>query len=131
MCIFCDIIEGKIPSYKVYEDEKVIGILDISQVTKGHCIVMPKKHVANILEADDETANACMHAAKSLAQTVVTKTNANGVNILTNCKEAAGQTVDHLHFHVIPRFDETDAISITFNESDNKDLDAIHKLITE
>ncbi len=131
MCIFCSIINGEIPSYKVYEDENVLGILDISQVTKGHCILMPKRHVANILEADDETAKNLMVASKHLAQTIVSKTNANGVNILTNCKEAAGQTVDHLHFHVIPRFDESDAIEITFNDSNITNLEDIHTLLTK
>jgi Diadenosine tetraphosphate (Ap4A) hydrolase and other HIT family hydrolases len=61
MCIFCDIIDHKIPSKVVYEDEDVLAILDISQVTYGHTIVMPKKHYKNILEADDETVCKCMH----------------------------------------------------------------------
>ena len=101
MCIFCDIIEGKIPSKKVYEDDRVLAILDISQVTYGHTIVMPKQHVKNILEADEETVTACMKVVHSLARQIVTNTKAAGCNILNNCNEVAGQSVDHLHFHII------------------------------
>jgi len=68
MCIFCDIIEGKIPSKVVYEDEDVMAILDVSQVTYGHTLVMPKKHVANILEADSYTAAKCMETVRVLAK---------------------------------------------------------------
>lgn len=85
MCIFCDIIDRKIPSEIVYEDADVLAILDISQVTYGHTLVMPKKHTDNFLQADDKTVTACMLAAHKLAKQIVHKTKANGVNILTNC----------------------------------------------
>ena len=129
MCIFCDIINHKIPSSVVYEDDKVLAILDISQVTYGHTLVMPKKHVRNIIEADEETVTDCIKAAKKLAAQIVTNTKANGVNVLTNCGEAAGQSVDHLHFHIIPRYDENDAIDLKFNESPKQDLAEVLKTI--
>lgn len=129
MCIFCDIIDHKIPSSVVYEDEKVLAILDISQVTYGHTLVMPKKHVRNIIEADEETVLACVSIAKKLAGQIVKNTKANGVNVLTNCGEAAGQTVDHLHFHIIPRYDENDAIDLKFNESAKQDLNEVLKTV--
>lgn len=129
MCIFCDIIDHKIPSSVVYEDEKVLAILDISQVTYGHTLVMPKKHVRNIIEADEETVLACVSTAKKLAGQIVKNTKANGVNVLTNCGEAAGQTVDHLHFHIIPRYDENDAIDLKFNESAKQDLNEVLKTV--
>ena len=129
MCIFCDIIDHKIPSAVVYEDEKVLAILDISQVTYGHTLVMPKKHVRNIIEADEEAVLACVSVAKKLAAQIVTNTKANGVNVLTNCGEAAGQSVDHLHFHIIPRYDENDAIDLKFNESPKQDLAEVLKTI--
>ncbi|MDO4414107.1 MAG: HIT family protein [Erysipelotrichaceae bacterium] len=129
MCIFCDIIDHKIPSSVVYEDNKVLAILDISQVTYGHTLVMPKKHVRNIIEADEETVTDCIKTAKRLAAQIVTNTKANGVNVLTNCGEAAGQSVDHLHFHIIPRYDENDAIDLKFNESKKQDLAEVLKTV--
>ena len=129
MCIFCDIIDHKIPSSVVYEDDKVLAILDIPQVTYGHTLVMPKKHVRNIIEADEETVTDCIKAAKKLAAQIVTNTKANGVNVLTNCGEAAGQSVDHLHFHIIPRYDENDAIDLKFNESKKQDLAEVLKTV--
>lgn len=129
MCIFCDIIDGKIPSKKVYEDDEVLAILDISQVTYGHTIVMPKKHVKNILEADEETVSACMKAVHRLAKQIVSNTGAKGCNILNNCNEVAGQTVDHLHFHIIPRYSEDDAVTFAFGQSAPQDLDEVLKTV--
>lgn len=131
MCIFCDIIDHKIPSYTVYEDEFVLAILDISQVTYGHTIVMPKKHVQNMLEADQETLHHCMDAAQLVAKTIMERTNAKGVNLLCNTNEAAGQTVNHLHIHVIPRYDENDAVEIKFNEPSVNKIEEVHALLTK
>ncbi len=125
MCIFCDIIENKIPSKKVYEDDNVLAILDISQVTCGHTLVMPKKHFKNILEADEETACQCISVAQKLARQIVENLDAKGCNILNNCNEVAGQSVDHLHFHIIPRYSENDSVKIAFEESAQQDLDAV------
>ena len=129
MCIFCDIIDHKIPSAVVYEDEKVLAILDISQVTYGHTLVMPKKHVRNIIEADEESVLACVGTAKKLAARIVANTKAAGVNVLTNCGEVAGQSVDPLHFHIIPRYDENNAIDLKFNESPKQDLAEVLKTV--
>ena len=129
MCIFCDIIAGKIPSSKVYEDNDVLAILDISQVTYGHTIVMPKKHVKNILEADEETVCRCMKAVHTLSRQIVERTGAKGCNILNNCNEVAGQSVDHLHFHIITRYSKDDACQFIFNESAPQDLNEVAKTI--
>jgi len=129
MCIFCDIIDHKIPSKVVYEDDQVLAILDISQVTLGHTIVMPKKHVRNILEADDETVDACMHAVRMLAAQIVKNTGASGCNILNNCGEVAGQSVDHLHFHIIPRYSSEDACRFEFGKSAPQDLDEVLRIV--
>ena len=126
MCIFCKIINHEIPSSVIYEDDDVLAILDISQVTRGHTLVMPKKHVRNVLEADEETVQKCMLTARKLAAQIVTNLHASGVNILTNCGESAGQSVDHLHFHIIPRYDSSDAIQITFGETE-QDLENVRK----
>ena len=129
MCIFCDIFAGKIPSSKVYEDNDVLAILDISQVTYGHTIVMPKKHVKNILEADEETVCSCMKVVHALSRQIVERTGAKGCNILNNCNEVAGQSVDHLHFHIIPRYSKDDACQFIFNESAPQDLNEVAKTI--
>ncbi|MBR3365473.1 MAG: HIT family protein [Solobacterium sp.] len=126
MCIFCKIINHEIPSSVVYEDDDVLAILDISQVTRGHTLVMPKKHVRNVLEADEETVQKCVLTAKKLAGQIVENLHASGVNILTNCGESAGQSVDHLHFHIIPRYDEKDAIKIVFGETE-QDLESVRR----
>ncbi len=126
MCVFCSIINREIPSEILYEDEDILAILDISQVTYGHTLVIPKKHVADFLHADDTTVTKCMLTARDLAARIVRKTGAAGVNILTNCGEAAGQSVSHMHIHIIPRYDETDAIDLHFGQSGIRDLKEVH-----
>ena len=125
MCIFCDIIDHKIPSSVVYEDDHTLAILEISQVTRGHTIVMPKKHCANILEADEKTVQQVTMASKKVAALLAEKTGCAGINLLNNCGEAAGQTVNHLHVHVIPRYGEADALEIHFKPSENVDLNEV------
>lgn len=124
MCIFCEIIKGNIPSKKVYEDEDVIAILDISQTTYGHTLVIPKKHVENILECDKETLNKVLNKVQDIANMITSKLGAKGCNVLANTGEAAGQTVMHFHVHIIPRYDENDSVSIAFKEN-KYDLDEI------
>lgn len=125
MCIFCKIINGDIPSKKVYEDDDVLAILDISQATKGHTLVLPKKHYANLLEIPTEEYIKVMTRAKELAGKISAKLNADGCNILNNCKEAAGQTVMHYHVHIIPRYNNDD-LKIEFTDhSKNINLDNV------
>lgn len=130
MCVFCEIIAGNIPGSKVYEDDDVLAILDLSQVTRGHTLVMPKKHYANLIEADEETAVKCMKVIHRLSAQLVKNTGASGLNVLNNCGAVAGQSVEHLHFHLIPRYSENDAISIVFNESEKQDLDEVLHQVT-
>ena len=92
-CIFCKIISGEIPSSKVYEDDKVLAFLDISQATKGHTLVIPKEHVRNILEMSAETAETVFSRVPKIARAVQKATRAIGMNILNNNEEVAGQTV--------------------------------------
>lgn len=113
MCIFCKIINGDIPSKKIYENDNVLAILDISQATKGHTLVIPKKHYANLLEINDEDYKNVMLSVKKLTKKIVDNLGADGVNILNNCGEAAGQTVMHYHVHIIPRY-KNDDLTINF-----------------
>ena len=112
MCIFCEIIKGNIPSKKVYEDDDVLAILDISQTTYGHTLVMPKEHYENINECPKEVLYKVISITQDLNIQIMNNLKAKGSNILTNTNEASGQSVPHLHFHIIPRYDETDTIKI-------------------
>jgi histidine triad (HIT) family protein len=102
-CVFCKIIGGEIPSKKVYEDEKFIAILDIAPAAAGHILLLPKAHSDSLLDADAATLAAAPPLLARLANAVKAAFGADGVNIVQNNGAAAGQTVNHLHFHVIPR----------------------------
>lgn len=105
--IFDKIIQGEIPSYKVYEDDDVLAFLDISQVTPGHTLLVPKKHVDNIFDYDDETAKKVLLTLPKLARAIkATNPKIAGMNISSNNGVSAGQTVMHSHWHLIPRYDD-------------------------
>lgn len=110
MCIFCSIVNGDIPSYKVYDDNDFLAFLDISQAEIGHTLVVPKKHFDNFLEMDDETAKKLIVLVKVLANKIKKATGALGINILNNNGETAGQSVNHIHFHIIPRYADDDLV---------------------
>lgn len=129
MCVFCDIIDGKIPSKKIYEDDKVLAILDISQATYGHTLVLPKVHYDNILECDKDDLTYLITKVQDIAKLVTTNLSAKGFNILVNTNEIAGQTVMHLHFHIIPRYNQNDTIKFEFKNNEY-DLDEILKKIS-
>lgn len=128
-CIFCKILAGEIPSTAVYEDDDFKAILDVNPAARGHVIILPKNHAANIYELPDEDASKIMIVAKKIATAIEKAYHCDGVNILQNNGEAAGQTVFHLHVHVIPRFKE-DTVNIGWKQGDMpEDLDAICKEI--
>jgi histidine triad (HIT) family protein len=102
-CIFCKIIKGEIPSFKIYEDDMVIAFLDINPIKPGHTLVVPKKHIPTFLESDDHTLASLTLTIKKVAISVVTGLNAEGCNISINNGRAAGQDIFHLHAHIIPR----------------------------
>ena len=128
MCVFCEIVKGNIPSAKVYEDDDFLAILDLSQTTLGHTLVMPKRHYENVLEMPKEEAEALMGKAQEVAKLLREKLHPAGMNILLNCNEAAGQSVMHTHVHLIPRYDESDGIEIHFHES-GRDLNEVLAMI--
>lgn len=103
-CIFCRIIGGEIPSNTIYEDEEFKVILDASPASKGHALILPKEHYADIYEIDAEVAGRAMKLAKKLIMHMTDVLKCDGFNILQNNHEIAGQTVFHFHMHLIPRY---------------------------
>ena len=103
-CIFCKIIKGEIPSYKVAETEEAYAFLDIGPLSVGHTLVLPKKHIKNIFEADPKDLYPVLDLVQKIAALMKEKLPCDGVNILVNNGEAAGQSVHHCHWHIIPRF---------------------------
>jgi histidine triad (HIT) family protein len=103
-CIFCKIVAGEIPSAIVDEDESTLAFMDINPATRGHALVIPRKHVVDLLEIEPDQLVAVMLAAQRLAVRVSERLGADGVNLLNSCGNAAWQTVFHFHVHVIPRY---------------------------
>ena len=108
-CIFCKIANGEIPSTTLYEDEDFRVILDLGPATRGHALLLPKNHFANLFELDDETAQKAILVAKKMAGKMKDALGADGFNLVQNNGEAAGQTVFHFHMHLIPRYKNDNA----------------------
>lgn len=104
-CIFCKIANGEIPSTTLYEDDMFRVILDLSPASKGHALILPKEHFANLYELDDEYAAKVMVLAKKMATAMTKGLHADGFNLLQNNGEVAGQTVFHFHLHLVPRYE--------------------------
>lgn len=102
-CVFCKIISGEFSSRKIYENEHVFAFLDIAKDVDGHILVVPKKHVKNILDCDEETLKYLMNAVQKISKHLVDVCGYDGVNLLNASDESAGQTVPHFHVHIIPR----------------------------
>ena len=103
-CIFCKIANGEIPAATLYEDENFRVILDLGPASKGHALILPKSHAANIYELSDEMAAKAMILAKKMATAMTAALKCDGFNIVQNNHEIAGQTVFHFHMHLIPRY---------------------------
>lgn len=103
-CIFCKIIRGDLPSFKVYETDHVLAFLDIHPSNPGHTLVIPKVHAANIFEISSESWAHVMEAVRVLSTSIEQALDAKGVNLMMNNREHAGQVVDHVHVHIVPRF---------------------------
>jgi len=103
-CIFCRLANGDIPTNALYEDDIVKAIFDLSPASMGHIIIMPKEHFDNLYSIDEETAAHVFKVATRLAKAIKEALNCDGMNILQNNEEIAGQTVFHFHMHIIPRY---------------------------
>ena len=123
-CVFCAIAANEIPSFKVYEDDLVLAYLDINPFSKGHTLVIPKEHSSGLLDTADETLAALVARVKKVASHLKTALPCDGFNILQNNGEAAGQTVMHIHFHIVPRYGKED-ISFISQKGDMDELKAL------
>ena len=122
-CIFCKLASGDIPTNTVYEDDYLRAIIDASPANKGHIIILPKSHAANIFELEDTYVEKAFVLAKKIAKALKSLFDCDGINILQNNGEAAGQTVFHFHVHVIPRYKQDDC-NITWKQSTYEDGEA-------
>lgn len=103
-CVFCSIRDGKIPAIKVFEDDKTLAFMDINPLNDGHLLVIPKRHSANLFEIPEEDLTAVIETAKNMAWAVNKALRPDGLNLLQANFPAAGQSVEHFHIHVIPRW---------------------------
>lgn len=121
-CLFCRIIKGEIPSYKIYEDEHTYAFLDISNDANGHILVIPKNHSENILDCPEEDLNHVIYTIKLISKHLVEKCGFDGVNVLNASGKAAEQSVFHLHFHILPRKENDDFKTFPILKKNNESL---------
>lgn len=119
-CIFCKIANGQIPSSSIYEDDDFKVIMDINPASHGHAIILPKNHAANLFELPQDDASKILGVAQKCAAAMKKTLHYTGINLLQNNGESAGQTVFHLHMHLIPRYDD-DTVNITWVPNENPD----------
>ena len=113
-CIFCKIIDGSIPSAKIYEDEHVYAFMDIMPLTKGHTLIIPKNHKENVYDLSEEEASNLFKVVPKIASALKESFGPVGMNLLNNNGAPAGQSVFHFHLHFIPRYDQTDGFRATW-----------------
>ena len=121
-CIFCKIAKGEIPSKTLYEDERFRVILDLGPATKGHALILPKAHYADLYELPEELAGEAMKLAKKMAAKMTEKLKCEGFNLIQNNGDMAGQTVFHFHMHMIPRY-QGDKVGIGWHMGELKEKD--------
>ncbi|MGD2174918.1 MAG: HIT family protein [Candidatus Brocadiaceae bacterium] len=131
-CVFCRIVAGEIPAAKLIETDKVISFLDINPVNPGHALVVPKRHVASFLDLQQDELHTTIFIAKRVAGAVTEATQSPAFNILQNTGEAAGQKIDHVHLHVIPRKPD-DGFSLGWRqlEYEEGELEALQESIEQ
>lgn len=131
-CIFCKIASGEIPSTTLYEDKDFRVIFDISPASKGHVLILPKEHSDNVFDLPEETASKIYVLAKKVAAAVKEALGCDGVNILQNNGEAAGQSVFHLHMHIIPRYQgDTDTVHVGWKLGETPQVDVLEQMKKE
>ena len=131
-CIFCKIANGEIPSRTIYEDQRFRVILDLNPATKGHALILPKEHSSSLHDLPEDTAAAVLVLAKKLAAIMSERLDCDGLNLVQNNGEAAGQTVLHFHLHMIPRYvDDGQTLGWIPREPSQEELDEIRNKLTE
>lgn len=131
-CIFCKIANGEIPSKTIYEDGEFRVILDLGPATRGHALILPKEHAANLYELPEELTSKVFVLAKKMTIQMTEKLKCDGFNLIQNNGEVAGQTVHHFHLHLIPRYkNDGQEINWETGEPTQEELEAIRKEITE
>ncbi len=131
-CIFCKIANGEIPSKTLYEDEEFRVILDVNPATRGHALILPKEHADDLYELSEGQASQVMLLAKKMAAQMKEKLHCDGLNLIQNNGETAGQTVKHFHLHLIPRY-ENDGQQLGWKPSEaaQEELEAVRAQIAE
>ena len=113
-CVFCRIVAGELPAFKLYEDEDYLAFLDLNPVAEGHCLVVPKKHCVNLFDFDAASSSKYLEVVRLVALRVCKSVGATDFNVVNASGRAAQQSVDHLHFHVVPRVAD-DGIDLWFH----------------
>ena len=131
-CIFCKIANGVIPSTTLYEDEQFRVILDLGPASKGHALILPKQHFADVCTLDEETASKILPLGAKIGAAMKKSLGCSGFNLVQNNGECAGQTVNHFHLHLIPRYeDDNQNINWVPGKPEQEELEEIRKLICE
>ena len=130
-CIFCKLANGEIPSKTLYEDKDFRVILDLGPATKGHALILPKEHAANLGEMSEEMVSSAFVLAKKMSAEMMKKLNCDGLNLVQNNGEAAGQTVFHFHIHLIPRYlNDGQRIGWKAGKPSQEQLEEVKRLLT-
>ncbi len=131
-CIFCKIISGEISSFTIFEDEQFKVILDVAPAAKGHALIIPRRHYANLYELPEDMAADAMRLARRMMTSMTQKLGCDGFNIVQNNGEVAGQTVFHFHMHLIPRYhNDGEILKYIAGEPDREELEQIRRIIAE
>ena len=111
-CIFCAIVAGDLPATVIAETDHTLALMDINPANRGHALVIPKKHAADLMEIDEDDLARCTALAKQIARRAIDRLDADGVNLVNACGSAAWQTVFHFHIHVVPRYEGNDGLEL-------------------
>jgi histidine triad (HIT) family protein len=129
-CIFCQIISGELPSRRIYEDDQAIAFLDIAAWHRGHSLVVPKRHIVDLITGDSSLAEVAP-AVDAVARMLMHRLAADGINFLSSAREAAGQEVFHMHVHVVPRYGDEPGLPLLVNRgiAPEGELDSVYRQI--
>ena len=128
-CLFCSIVAGDIPASRIYQDDHAIAFLDINPWKRGHTLVIPRRHVEDVLDAD-EALTEIARAIAATSRLLVERLGADGLNLLSNAGAVAGQEVFHLHVHLVPRYADDPGLRTLFDRDARIDLDETYAALT-